>query len=99
MQQNKEDQATPTDTNMPLVAETGESIVHCFVCQQPGHYATQCPLHKGKGPAINTIMTEVQQFTTWQQTKNADWAAQEEVNKAAQAWVEKANAANTERMR
>ena len=30
--------------------------------------------------------------------KNADWAAQEEIRKTAQAWVEKANAANVERM-
>ena len=69
------------------------------MCEQLGHYATQCPLRKGKGPAINTISADIQQVKTRQQAKNADWMAQDEVRKADQAWVEEANAANTERMR
>ena len=44
------------------------------------------------------ITAEVQQVTTRQQTKNVDWAAQDEIRKTAQAWVEKVNAPNTERM-
>ena len=84
---------------MPPVTERGESSVHCFVYQQLGHYATQCPLCKGKGPAVNTITTEVQQVMSRQQTKNVDWAAQDEICKTTQAWVEKENAANTESMR
>ena len=87
------------ERHTPPAIEKGESSVHCFVCQQPGHYATQCPLRNGKGPAFNTIMAEVQQVTTRPQTKNSDWAAQDELRKTAQAWVEKANTANTERMR
>ena len=98
-QQNRDEQAIATETATPPERETGESSVHCFVCQQPGHYATQCPLRKGKGPTVNTITVEVQQVTTRQQTKNADWTVQEEIRKAAQAWVEKANMENTECMR
>ena len=99
LQQNRDEQAIATETATPPERETSESSVHCFVCQQPGHYATQCPLRKGKGPTVNTITVEVQQVTTRQQTKNADLVVQEEIRKAAQAWVEKANAANTECMR
>ena len=42
---------------------------------------------------------EVQQVTTRQQTENAEWVVQDEIRKASQAWVEKANATHTERMR
>ena len=58
-----------------------------------------CPHRKGKELVVNTITTEVQHVTTRQQAKNADWAVQDEIRKAAQAWVEKANVANKERMR
>ena len=96
---DREEQVAPGERHTPPGAEKGESSIHCFICQQPGHYATQCPARKGKGPAVNTITAEVQQVTTRQQTKTADWAAQDEVRRQAQAWVEKANATNTERMR
>ena len=43
---------------------------------------------------MNTITVEVQQVTTRQHAKNAEWT-----RKAAQAWVEKENAANAERMK
>ena len=99
IQQTREEQAVPVETNTPPIVERGESSVHCFVCQQPGHYATQCPRHKGKEPTINTIMAEVQQVTTWQHAKNKKWAEQDKIRKAAQAWVEKANAVNAERMK
>ena len=58
----------------PIVAK-GESSVHCLICQQPRHYATQFPLRKGKSPIVNTILADIQQVTTRQQAKNADWAA------------------------
>ena len=90
---------TPMETTATPVVEKGESNVHCFVCQQPGHYATQCPLRKGKGLVVTTISAEVQQVTTRQQATNVDWAAQDELRKTAQAWIEKAYAANAERMR
>ena len=48
---------------------------------------------------MNTITTEVLRVTTQQQAKNADWVEQDEICKAAQAWVEKANAANEKRMK
>ena len=41
----------------------------------------------------------IQQVTTQQQAQNANWTAQDELRKTAQAWVDKANVANTERMR
>ena len=69
------------------------------MCEHPGHYATRCPLRKGKGLAVNAISVEVQQDTTRQQEKNADWTTQDELRKTTQAWVEKANAPNMERMR
>ena len=97
----KQDQDQPEELrerHTPPATPKEESSIRCFVCEQLGHYATQCPLRKGKGPAINTISADIQQVTTRQQAKNADWMAQDEVRKAAQAWVEEANAANTERM-
>ena len=48
---------------------------------------------------MNTIAAEVQQVTTRQQAKNADWAKQDEIRKAAKDWLEKANSANVERMK
>ena len=66
---------------------------------QPGHYATQCPLRKGKGPAVNTISADIQQVTTRQQVKNVDWVVEDELRRTAKAWVDKENAANAERMR
>ena len=49
--------------------EQGEShkpvSVTCFYCNQPGHYATQCPTNdRGKAHAMNIITGEVQQVTT-----------------------------------
>ena len=57
----------------PLVVKQGELSLLCFTCQQPGHYATQCPhKDKGKRPAINTILIEVQQVTTCGKVKALD---------------------------
>ena len=67
--------------------------------QRPGHYAMQCLLRKGKSPAVNTITTDIQQVTTRQQAKNADWAAEDELCRTTKEWVKKANAANAERMK
>ena len=79
--QDWEEQVTPGDRHTPVGAEKGESSIHCVVSQQPGQYATQCPICKGKGPAVNTITVEVQQVTTRQQTKTIDWAAQYEIRR------------------
>ena len=74
--------------------------MHCFNCQEPGHYAPQCPhKHKGKQPAVNIITADVQQVTTRSKAKTAEWEEQDGIRKAAQEWVTKANAANIERMR
>ena len=85
---------TPTSTGR------GESSVHCFNWQEPGHYAPQCP-HKPKGKqlAVNIIALKVQQITTRSEAKTAEWEEQDEIRKAAQEWMAKANAANVERMR
>ena len=40
LQQNQEEQAIPAEAATPPGGERGETSVHCFVCQQPGHYAT-----------------------------------------------------------
>ena len=80
--------------------ERGESYVHCFNCQERGHYVPQCPhKQKGKQPAVNIITTEVQQFTTRSKAKTAEWEEQDEIRKATQEWATKSNAANVERKR
>ena len=89
----------PRKQTAPTRGKRSETSAHRFVCQQPGHYTTQCAHHKGKELAVNTIKAEVQHLTMRQQAKSVHWAAQDEVRKAAQVWVEKANAANIERMR
>ena len=68
--------------------DRGESSVHCFNCQEPGHY-----------PAVNIITTDVQQVTTRSKAKTTEWEEQDDIRKAAQEWVAKANASNVERMR
>ena len=43
----KQDQEEPEEhreRHTPLAAPKEESNVRCIVCEQPGHYATQCPL-------------------------------------------------------
>ena len=80
-------------------ADKGESSVHCFNCQEPGHYAPQCPhKQKGKQPAVNIITTNVQQVTTRSKAKTTEWEEQDNIRKAAQEWVAKANIANVEQM-
>ena len=44
-------------------------------------------------------MADVQQVRVRNKVKNTDWAEQDEIRKAAQAGVEKANEANVELMR
>ena len=85
LQQTREEQVVRVETNTPPVVERGESSVHCFACQQPGHYAAECPRRKGKEPTINTITAKIQQVTTRQQAKNTEWAEQDEIRKEAQA--------------
>ena len=79
----------------PVNTERGESSVHCFNCQEPGHNAPQCP-HKQKGKllAINTINAEVQLVTTRSKAKIAKWEEQEEIRKAIKERVTKANETN-----
>ena len=60
---------------------------------------TQCPRrNKGKGLAVNTITTQVQQVTTRSQTKATEWEVQDDIRKVVEAWVDKANEANIDRM-
>ena len=88
------------ETTAAPVMEKGESSVHCFVCQQPDHYATQCPRRdKGKGPTVNTITTDIKQVITRSQAKSIEWVEQEDIRKATQDWVEKANLTNAKRIR
>ena len=80
--------------------DRGESSVHCFNCQEAGHYVAQCPhKQKGKQPAVNIITADVQQVTTRSKAKTVEWDEQDGIRKAAQEWVAKANAANVKRMR
>ena len=96
-QEQQERQLVPVT---PTGADRGESSVHCFNCQEPGHYAPQCPhKQKGKQPAVNIITADVQQVTTRSKTKTSEWEEQDGIRKAAQEWVTKANAANVARMR
>ena len=60
LKQDQEEQEAHGERHTPPTVEKGESSVHCFVCQQPKHYATKCPVRKGKGPAVNTITAEIQ---------------------------------------
>ena len=84
----------------PASTVRGESIVHCFNCQEAGHYAPQCPhKQKGKQPAVNIITTDVQQVATRSKAKTAEWEEEDGIRKVAQEWVAKANVANVERMR
>ena len=84
---------TPTST------ERGESSVHCFNWQELGHYAPQCPhKQKGKQLAVNIITVKVQHITTRSKLKKAEWEEQDEIRKAAQEWMAKANEVNVERM-
>ena len=82
----------------PASTDKGESSIHCFNCQEPRHYAPQCP-HKqrGKQPTVNIITLEVQQVTTWSKAKTAEWEEQDEIRKAAKEWVEEANSNNVSR--
>ena len=59
----------------------------------------QCPhKQKGKKPAINIITVEVPEVTTRSKAKTAEWEEKDEIRKAVQEWVTKANAVNIERM-
>ena len=96
-QEQQERQLVPVT---PTSADRGESNIHNFNCQEPGHYAPRCPLkQKGKQPAVNIITADVQQVTTRSKTKTTEWEEQDGIRKAAQEWVAKANAANVARMR
>ena len=48
---------------------------------------------------MNIITVEVQQITTRSKVNTAEWEEQDEIRKAAQEWMAKANTANVERMR
>ena len=68
-QEHQERQLVPVT---PASTDRGESSVHFFNCQEPGHYASQC-LHKQKGkqPAVNIITTDVQQVATRSKAKKS----------------------------
>ena len=84
----------------PISTERGPSSVHCFNWNDAGHYAPQCPYkEKGKQLALNIFTAEAKQITTRSKAKTAEWEEQDEIRKAAQEWMAKANAANVERMR
>ena len=61
---------------------SGTFVPTCYICRQSGHYANQCPA-KGKGPAVNMVMPEIQQVTTRSKSKQSEWEIQEAVRKAA----------------
>ena len=76
---------------------SGTFVPTCYICRQTGHYANQCPA-KGKGPAVNMVIPEIQQVTTRSKSKQSEWEIQEAVRKAAKEWVEEANQNNVNRM-
>ena len=84
----------------PSSIDRGESNVHFYNCQEPGHYAPQCPhKQKGKESAVNIITVDVQQVTTRSKAKTTEWEDQDGIRKSTQKWVAKANATSIERMR
>ena len=81
-------------------ADTNNSTnVTCFKCNQPGHYATQCSTtDRGKAPAVNSIMDDVQTVTTRSKAQTTQWQVQDEVRQEAKEWIDTANKNNVVRM-
>ena len=68
-------------------------------CNQPGHYATQCPTtDRGKAPAVNSIMADVQTVTTRSKAQATQWQVQDEVQQPAKEWIDTANKNKVVRM-
>ena len=73
--------------------------VTCFKCNQPGHFATQCPTtNRGKAPVVNSIMADVQHVMTQSKAQATQWQVQDEVRQAVEEWIDTANKNNVVRM-
>ena len=94
----------PTNcSHPPLQNDRGEASnlmsVTYFKCNQPGHYATQCPTNDcGKTPVVNSIMADVQQVSTRSKTQSTEWQIQDEVRQATKEWIDNTNKTNFDRM-
>ena len=54
--------------------------ITCFSCNQPGHFANQCPNDsRGKAPAINMITLDVQHVMTRRKIARSSWETQDSI--------------------